>query len=282
MSNSDLSSLVDLSFSETSKVMQDEHLSQEGKACGYYEVLGVDPRATRMEIREAYLKLKTTFAAESDATYSLFDRDGMMSQREQIDEAYATLSDERLRRDYDRECGVINGAITGLSRSFHGADPDESFKSELDPKQHLGTDRLLLARGEQAPVAAGDKTPRAPLPFIKLKASSAKDPLIQKAMAELQASHDLASGKLYRELRLLAQVSVPEICDRTKVCITYIEAIEADELGKLPQVVYVKGFLRSYFNYLGAPHSDEMVRLFAERLEDFKAQKKRDFAELKG
>jgi hypothetical protein len=282
MSHNELGSLVDLSFSEQSDVVQCEFTNSEVHEQSYYEVLGVDPRATRLEIREAYLKQKVTFAPESDAAYSLIDRDGLRSYLDRIEEAYGVLSDEFRRRDYDRQCGRIAGAIHAPDVSSdapfarlarNGVTLDE-FTSDLDPNEHLRTDRLLIARGEHHKDVTAVSA-RQPAPFIKFKARSANDPTVQAAMRQLQEQHDLGRGELYRALRLSTNVSEQEICDRTKICITYIQAIETDDLGKLPQVVYVKGFLRSYFNYLAAPRAEDMVNHFAERLEAYKEQQKK-------
>ncbi len=277
MANGDVGSLVDLSFSDQSELHHDSFTSSE---LTHYEVLGVDPRATRLEIREAYLKRKVTFSPDSDAAYSLLDRDDLRTNLGLIERAYAVLTDESLRRDYDRQFGRISGASHSGDEPFsRTAQLDriskDSFTSELDPSAHLGTERLLIARGEGVKEVERSSSQRVPMPLIKLKATSAGHAKVLQSMRDLQEQHDLGSGHLYKELRLTAQVSEQEICDRTKVCITYIQAIEADDLGKLPQVVYVKGFLRSYFNYLAAPRAEEMVNRFAERLEMYKEQQKR-------
>ena len=62
--------------------------------------------------------------------------------------------------------------------------------------------------------------------------------------------------------------------ERIKVSIGYLRAIETNRFERLPQAVYVKGFLRSYFRYLDVPESDKLVNAFSARLTDWQSHKK--------
>ena len=44
--------------------------------------------------------------------------------------------------------------------------------------------------------------------------------------------------------------------------------------SSLPQAVYVKGFLRSYFRYLSVPDAEKLVSAFSARLSDWQANRK--------
>jgi cytoskeleton protein RodZ len=58
------------------------------------------------------------------------------------------------------------------------------------------------------------------------------------------------------------------------VSIGYLRAIESNRFDRLPQAVYVKGFLRSYFRYLGVPEAEKLIAAYSQRLIDWQASKK--------
>ncbi len=77
-----------------------------GKTANYYELLEIRPDASNMDIINAYRQAKLTFKADSMATYSLFDEEELRQMQEQIEQAYATLSNIEKRRVYDRQLGL--------------------------------------------------------------------------------------------------------------------------------------------------------------------------------
>jgi cytoskeletal protein RodZ len=58
-------------------------------------------------------------------------------------------------------------------------------------------------------------------------------------------------GNSLREARLRAQVDFPEAEHVTKIRAKYLRALEDERFELLPSHTYVKGFLRSYADYLG-------------------------------
>ena len=58
-------------------------------------------------------------------------------------------------------------------------------------------------------------------------------------------------GNSLREARLRQQLDFPEIERATKIRGKYLRALEDEQFGVLPGQTYVKGFLRSYAEYLG-------------------------------
>jgi len=58
-------------------------------------------------------------------------------------------------------------------------------------------------------------------------------------------------GNSLREARLRQSLDFPRIEEGTKIRGKYIEALEAERFEVLPGDTYVKGFLRSYAEYLG-------------------------------
>jgi cytoskeleton protein RodZ len=58
-------------------------------------------------------------------------------------------------------------------------------------------------------------------------------------------------GNSLREARLRQGLDFPEIEQRTKIRSKYLRALEEEQFDLLPGQTYVKGFLRSYAEYLG-------------------------------
>ena len=58
-------------------------------------------------------------------------------------------------------------------------------------------------------------------------------------------------GNSLREARLRQGLDFPEIEQRTKIRGKYLRALEEEQFDLLPGQTYVKGFLRSYAEYLG-------------------------------
>ena len=58
-------------------------------------------------------------------------------------------------------------------------------------------------------------------------------------------------GNSLREARLRKELDFPELEQGTKIRAKYLRALEDENFETLPSSTYVKGFLRSYANYLG-------------------------------
>ena len=58
-------------------------------------------------------------------------------------------------------------------------------------------------------------------------------------------------GSSLREARLRQGLDFPELEQSTKIRAKYLHALEDEQFDVLPAQTYVKGFLRSYAEYLG-------------------------------
>jgi cytoskeletal protein RodZ len=58
-------------------------------------------------------------------------------------------------------------------------------------------------------------------------------------------------GNSLREARLRQGLDYPEIEQATKIRVRYLRALEEEEFRVLPASTYIKGFLRTYADYLG-------------------------------
>jgi hypothetical protein len=198
----------------------------------FYRTLNVEPNASKMMIREAYLRLKSMYQSGNDALYGLDSAGEVKDQLARIDEAFNTLNDDSKRYAYDVK--VREGVL-----SFNSGY--QSFSETI-------------------------QTNRSTLRVIKTKALKATAPEVQAKVAELLKESDLGDGVTLQRLRELCEVSEAEMQDRTKISLEYIRSIESNRFERLPQAVYVKGFIRSYLRYLGVKDEEAIIQAFAARL----------------
>ena len=249
-------------------------LEKKSGSANYYAVLDVDPKATRIQVREAFLRIKAAYGAGSAALYSLVSEDDAKEQLTRAEEAYRILNDDISRRDYDQKMGYGRaGARSGLDqaseRLVYMRDRDQRGAPELWSQAGGGFD------DEQQPHdPTVVKTTRSTLPIIKLSGSKTTAEEVKGKYQEILAGSDPGDGDMYKRLREAAEVPEDELIERTKLSIAYVRAIEANRFDRLPQAVYVKGFLRSYFRYLNVPDAEKLVNAFSARLIDWQANKK--------
>src|SRR5690606_15616492 len=95
----------------------------------YYEILNVDHDATRLEVRESYLRLKNTYGAGSAALYSLISEEDAAASMAKVEEAFRVLNDQVGRREYDLRLGInkpfedrIEGGTSSYGSASYGYD----------------------------------------------------------------------------------------------------------------------------------------------------------------
>lgn len=72
-------------------------------------------------------------------------------------------------------------------------------------------------------------------------------------------------GRFLRQQRLARRMSLEEVARTTRVPISSVERIEADQFEELPGEVFVRGFLKSYARAVGVPVDDVLARYTASR-----------------
>ncbi len=87
----------------------------------HYEILELAPDATSDQVERAYRVARSTYSSDSLATYSVYDDNELSALQERIELAYAVLSDDVRRREYDAARG--SGSRIELALSF--ADEDD-------------------------------------------------------------------------------------------------------------------------------------------------------------
>lgn len=68
-------------------------------------------------------------------------------------------------------------------------------------------------------------------------------------------------GATLRRGRELRAISLEEVASATHVRMNYLHAIEQNQLDLLPGLVFLKGYVRAYANYIGLNLEDTMVLL---------------------
>ena len=67
-------------------------------------------------------------------------------------------------------------------------------------------------------------------------------------------------GEYLRRERELRQITLHEISEGTKIAIHMLKAMESDQWDKLPAEIFIKGFVKSYAEYLGLVPEDVLLR----------------------
>ena len=188
----------------------------------YYKMLEIPFNASDFEVRQAYKDALSIYNEDSLITYSFFSDDERGSILEKIEEAFLTLVDHKKRAEYDR---------------------------------------MLTVMGRVDPSAFDKKEKRGPIPLFQTNKAKSKDVLLNKIKQKLEetdikeiskemVSKELVSGTDLKNFRKAIGIELEEIFEVTRINVTILNAIEENDIEKLPPVIYLKNFLRSYAEIL--------------------------------
>jgi len=82
-------------------------------------------------------------------------------------------------------------------------------------------------------------------------------------------------GEYLRRERELREISLEEISQKTRIQKRFLQALEQDRLNLLPGLVFTKGFIRAYAEYLGLDVNQALLR-FEEFLKNSQPETKQD------
>jgi curved DNA-binding protein CbpA len=187
-----------------------------------YELLGIESDASPFEINLAYKENYQLYHEDSLVSYSLFSREEREKILARLDEAYATLIDEKKRSGYDQsliECGI-------LKEGMKSQDGRKTIGLISDSK--VSTNNTILAIRNE------------------LKAMVSSNPVIQEIL-----THDALWGKDLKRIRDELGVSLEIIREMTKVRMTFLRAIEEDEYEKAPSRMFLKSYVKVYAQSIG-------------------------------
>ena len=117
-----------------------------------------------------------------------------------------------------------------------------------------GEDRRLAARLEEAARVLGDPTAREAydLQLGLLPVEGAEERAMQAAPTESAGAtivlddDTVVTGEILRRARQAKDLSLRQLSLLTKIGSTMIEAVEAGDLDRLPEPVYLRGFVMTY------------------------------------
>lgn len=73
-------------------------------------------------------------------------------------------------------------------------------------------------------------------------------------------------GAVLRHARRQRALSLAELADATKIRVTLLRAIEANQRGQLPETIFLRGFVRAYAREVGLD-PDDVARRYLEQFE---------------
>lgn len=74
-------------------------------------------------------------------------------------------------------------------------------------------------------------------------------------------------GEILRKARVEKNLTLEEVEKHLRIRRKFLVALEENSWSKLPELAYIKGFLRSYSSFLGLK-GDEMVAIFRRQFQD--------------
>jgi len=188
----------------------------------FYELLGIEFDVSSFEVSRAYKENYQLYHEDSLVSYSLFSREEREKILARLDEAYATLIDEKKRSGYDQsliECGI-------LKEGMKSQDGRKTIGLLSDSK--VSTNNTILAIRNE------------------LKAMVSSNPVIQEIL-----TRDALWGKDLKRIRDELGVSLEIIREMTKVRMTFLRAIEEDEYEKAPSRMFLKSYVKVYAQSIG-------------------------------
>lgn len=136
----------------------------------YYEVLEIKPDASAQEIRNAFLRLKSSYRKDNPALYSVMDSSETEDMLAKIEEAFQVLSDPEGRRDYDDRSGFsehIERKIFSIDRAapMFGEDvqdplvaPSTDYQGMEEKGDHASVGKNAFSLPTQTPSPFGPFT----------------------------------------------------------------------------------------------------------------------------
>jgi curved DNA-binding protein CbpA len=204
----------------------------------FYELLGIEFDVSPFEISRAYKENYQLYHGDSLVSYSLFSREEREAILARLDEAYATLIDEKKRSRYDQsltECGILK----------------EGMKSQ-DGRKTIGLIRDCKISTNNTILTIRNE----------LKAMVSSNPVIQEIL-----THNALRGKDLKRIRDELGVSLEIIREMTKVRMIFLQAIEEDTYEKAPSRVFLKSYVKAYAQSIGLD-GDLVANHYFNRMND--------------
>lgn len=250
----------------------------------YYEILEVPPDAPQTEIHKAYQRAKATYSQDNPALYSMFSKEEARELLRMIEEAYAILGNQGLRKSYDE--GLMRNQSNSAARSVPAAqnsNPTPRSTPAPAPAQVESAHRALPDFNSPEPTTAttmSSSLSETSEGFKVVKKDNSKQPLppgtgrtnlstykIDDAFEGEVTRNEDWDGAFLQKVRLYKNISLDKMSEATRISRTYLMAVETNDYKNLPAAVFVRGFVVQMCRVLGI----EETKVAGSYMKRFKA-----------
>ena len=202
-----------------------------------YKVLEVSQNATQIEIREAYIRMKSAFQSNSQSTYSIMGPE----------ESQQILND--MSRAYDILTGAISPSVVSNRVASGNLQPATKAESVNQAK----------------PIA--DNLQR---PILRAKATNVEQEEIKRKLQAILSADNDNKGEVLINLRETAGLTLQDVSNHTKLSEGMIREIEDESFESLPAAVYVRGYMKSFFKFIALGEQRAFIDRYVERMNSAK------------
>lgn len=153
-------------------------------------------------------------------------------------------ANRRMREVFGQESIAISGLYDPPDLEAVHRRLDVAYTTLMDASRRREYDHELFPDGVPLPT-----TPH----LVDHDAQRGVTPRPERVMPALTSLPEEYSGAALREVREAQGMTLREISDRSKIGIGYLQAIEDEELARLPAAVYVRGFVVELARVLRLP-----------------------------
>jgi curved DNA-binding protein CbpA len=217
----------------------------------YYEVLEISVNSSPQEIERAYIRAKNSYSGDSVAMYSLMSIQECESILSQIEEAYTILGFPDKRKEYDR--------VRGYNQDEKALSSPLTKSAYVSPKPQsqptMQEDLVASTMREQPQIEKSAQFRYEDYSSNQSEARVSKVTALKKFQLDYPTDSSMERrieeatdfpGSFLKEIREYKKVTIERMSDMMKISKTYLNAIENDDLKKLPAEVYIRGFVLQY------------------------------------
>ena len=188
----------------------------------YYEILKIPMTSSYLEIKRAYKDALSLYSEDSIVTYSLFSKEEREKIKDDIENAFSTLTNDQKRAAYDQmlvDSGQVDTIIPSREKLYPSTPPSS-------PRESVNENQLYSRVKEK---------------LLTEDVKTLSDEILLK---------ERLSGEDLQKLRKAVDVKLEEIQYITKISASVLMAIEENRFEELPPVTYLRSFLKSYAKIL--------------------------------
>lgn len=176
----------------------------------YYEILEVGTNAAQHEVTTAYERAKLTYSGDNPAIYTIFSENEARELLTLIEEAFSVIGNKTLRGVYDQRLLGAKGPTKDIAK-------DLTYEAILNAS-------------------------KAQFPETKLSTAKPTFKTNESFEHEIKEAKEW-DGELLKKVREYKNISFERMCERTKINIWYVKALENMDFENLPAVVFVRGYV---------------------------------------